>query len=261
MLDGSAGPHAVAVTFDDGYHDNLVHALPALRAAGIPATLFVSTGHVATGEGFWWDEVAGLLGPQGTGGDAVLTLDLPEGERAWAPRDAAQRERSRALVHAALQARDRATTIAALSQLRVWAGFAPAPSPPPERDRPLTVAELQELAGAGVFSVQAHGRTHVSLAHAPADVRAAEIRGSADDLEAWLGTRPDLFSFPFGVPGVDVDADTRAAARAAGYAAAVVNAPGVVGPRTDRFAVPRLFVADLDGAAFARRLAAVLPGR
>jgi peptidoglycan/xylan/chitin deacetylase (PgdA/CDA1 family) len=258
VIAGEAGPHAVAITFDDGYHDNLAAALPALRDAGMPATLFASTGHVASGEGFWWDEVTRLLAEPG---DAVLEMALPEGVRAWAPRDGVQRDVVRGHVHAALQTRDRATIAAALAALRRWAGFGPAPAPPPERDRPLTVDELRALASAGPFDVQAHGRTHISLAHAPAASRAAELAGSAEDLEGWLGRAPTTFSYPFGVPGADVDEATRAAARAAGYRAATVNAPGLVRAGGDRFALPRLAVPDVDGAAFARWLSAVHPGR
>jgi peptidoglycan/xylan/chitin deacetylase (PgdA/CDA1 family) len=258
VVAGDAGPHGVALTFDDGYHDNLRHALPALRDAGVPATLFASTGHVARGEGFWWDEVTRLLAEPGAG---VLELELPEGARAWAPADAAQRATVRAHLHAALQTRDRATIAAARSALRSWAGYGPAPAPPPERDRPLTVAELQDLAAAGPFTVQSHGRSHVSLAHAPAQARAAELRGSADDLEAWLGARPSVFSYPFGVPGVDVDGPTRADARNAGYRLATVNAAGLVRAGGDPLALPRLAVPDLDGPAFERWLDAALPGR
>ena len=36
----------VAVSFDDGYRDNLVHAAPVLRALDIPATVFVVAGRV-----------------------------------------------------------------------------------------------------------------------------------------------------------------------------------------------------------------------
>ncbi|HMJ34318.1 MAG TPA: polysaccharide deacetylase family protein [Baekduia sp.] len=267
VVRGEAGDHAVALTFDDGYHDNLLHALPALTSAGVPATLFCSTGHVATGEAFWWDAVTAALS---AGGAGILELDLPEGRRAWAPRDDAHRAAVRAHAHAALRTRDRETIATALAQLDAWAtATAPAPrrspaaaaGPPPERDRPMTVAELRALAAAGPFSVQAHGRTHRSLAHAPAAARDDELRGSADDLEAWLGARPTAFSYPFGVPGVDVDEATREAARAAGYAYATVNAPGLVRPGTDRYALPRLAVGDLDGGAFARWLDATFPGR
>jgi hypothetical protein len=87
------------------------------------------------------------------------------------------------------------------------------------------------------------------------------LRGSADDLETWLGARPTVFSYPFGVPGVDVDEATKVAARAAGYVGATVNAPGLVRAGTDPYALPRLAVPDVDGAAFSRWLHARFPGR
>ncbi len=42
----AAGPvtrPGVVLTFDDGYRDNLLHALPVLRRYGLPATIFVTT--------------------------------------------------------------------------------------------------------------------------------------------------------------------------------------------------------------------------
>jgi len=261
VVAGDAGPSAVAITFDDGYMDNLLGALPALALTGVPATVFVSTGHVRDGTGFWWDEVGPLVAAGAAAGSGVLEVDLPGGRRAWAPDDAASAAAVRAQVHAALQPCDRPTIDGALMELRSWAGRPPVATAPPERDRPLTVDELRALAAAGPFAVAAHGRTHVSLAHAAPATRAAELRGSADDLEAWLGPRPRAFSYPFGVPGADVDAATRAAARDAGYDLAVINAPGLVRAGGDPFALPRLAVPDVDGAAFARWLSAALPGR
>ncbi|MCW3001555.1 MAG: polysaccharide deacetylase family protein [Conexibacter sp.] len=257
VADGSAGDQAVAITFDDGYHDNLLHALPALAAAEVPATLFASTGHVATGEGYWWDAVTTSLA---SSADGVLELDLPDGRRAWAPAGDEQRAAVAAHVHAALRTRDHATITAAVAALHAWAG-APETPVPADRDRPMTVEELRELAAAGPFDVQAHGRTHLSLAHAPAASRDAELRGGADDLALWLGARPTVFSYPFGVPGVDVDEATKAATRAVGYVHATVNAPGLVRSGTDPHALPRLAVPDVDGPAFARWLHAVFPGR
>jgi peptidoglycan/xylan/chitin deacetylase (PgdA/CDA1 family) len=36
------------ITFDDGYRDNFLSALPELKRAGVPATLFVATGYIGT---------------------------------------------------------------------------------------------------------------------------------------------------------------------------------------------------------------------
>src|SRR5438309_2356455 len=52
---------AVAVTFDDGYRDNLVNAKPVLARYGVPATLFLATGFVDQDAPFWWDELATMI--------------------------------------------------------------------------------------------------------------------------------------------------------------------------------------------------------
>src|SRR5215469_16327730 len=48
---------SVAITFDDGYVDNLENALPVLEQNAIPATLFVSTGYIGNSNGYWWDQL------------------------------------------------------------------------------------------------------------------------------------------------------------------------------------------------------------
>ncbi len=77
---------AVAVTFDDGYADNLLQAKPLLeRRRQVPATVFVASGHLG-GTEFWWDELAEilldtpLLPP-------VLTCRVGGVERTWTLRD------------------------------------------------------------------------------------------------------------------------------------------------------------------------------
>ena len=52
---GALPRRAVAVTFDDGYADNLQCAAPLLARAKVPATVFISTSACENGHQFWWD--------------------------------------------------------------------------------------------------------------------------------------------------------------------------------------------------------------
>lgn len=48
--------NSIAVTFDDGYADNLYKALPILEKHGIPATIFITTGKIGDNAPFFWEE-------------------------------------------------------------------------------------------------------------------------------------------------------------------------------------------------------------
>src|SRR5437764_205622 len=45
----------VAITFDDGYADNLDAARPILERHGIAASHFATAGYIGSDEPFWWD--------------------------------------------------------------------------------------------------------------------------------------------------------------------------------------------------------------
>jgi peptidoglycan/xylan/chitin deacetylase (PgdA/CDA1 family) len=52
---------AVVITFDDGYKDNYLYAYPILKKYALPATVFLTTGHIGRGELFWWDKISYVL--------------------------------------------------------------------------------------------------------------------------------------------------------------------------------------------------------
>jgi len=54
-------PRSLAITFDDGYRDNLVHAWPVLRRRRYVATVFAVSGHM--GDRSVWDQGVGM-GPR-----------------------------------------------------------------------------------------------------------------------------------------------------------------------------------------------------
>jgi peptidoglycan/xylan/chitin deacetylase (PgdA/CDA1 family) len=241
-------PGAAAVTLDDGYRDNLEHAGPALAAARIPATLFVATGPVAEGEGFWWDELERLLRTAPVSAEPSLTLELAGQQRTFRVGSEAERRIARQHLFAWLQPLAPAEIGSAVSAVRRWAGV-PADRRTPEVDRAMTPDELRAFAGTPGVTIGAHTRSHRSLRHADTAAQDAEIAGSRDDLGAWLGTEPTFFSYPFGVPGAHLDDAVVARVRAAGFSLGVTTTPGLVS-QADRFRLPRCVVPDIDGEEF-----------
>jgi peptidoglycan/xylan/chitin deacetylase (PgdA/CDA1 family) len=133
----------------------------------------------------------------------------------------------------------------------------------PEPDHPMTPEGVRAFVAVPGLSAGAHTRSHCSLRHVDGAAQEAEIAGSRDDLRDWLGVEPTSFSYPFGVPGADLDAAVVARVRAAGFSLGVTTTPGAVAG-ADRLTLPRHVVPDVDGEAFEawlRTPAGMFPGR
>ena len=50
-------PYSLVLTFDDGYRNNITHALPLLRRNQVPATIYLATGHVEERRPFSFDRL------------------------------------------------------------------------------------------------------------------------------------------------------------------------------------------------------------
>ena len=223
---GDAPANGFAVSFDDGYADNLEVALPLLEAASVPATFFITTDHVRDGKPFWWDELARLLDFAGLNeaDRGPLRLGCDGAARAWNPSQPGQMNEVRRHLVGWLQPQLPELIEQTIAELRAWCG-ADAPTPN-EADRPMTIDELRLLAASPLATIGAHTRSHPSLRAVSPDRRAAEWAGARDDLTAWLGSAPTAVAYPFGVWGVDVDLEVAQAARAAGYKLGVVHGRG-----------------------------------
>jgi peptidoglycan/xylan/chitin deacetylase (PgdA/CDA1 family) len=247
LLDG--GRPRVLITFDDGYADNVHHALPALVAQNASATLFVTSGLVGGAAPFWWDALE----------QAVFDGAAPAA--GWSPwpgetipaADAAEQTYThlhRLLLPLASGERD-----AALARLAAQAGVRPTCD---EDSRPVTRAELGRWSAAG-GAIGAHTRTHVQLAAQRDDVVVAEIAGARRELQDLTGQAIATLAYPFGTGG-DFDGRAEAAARAAGYRCAFANRVGNVRWARNRFALPRCLVRDWPADEFAARFRAWCPG-
>lgn len=269
--DISDARHRVAVTFDDGYADNLHAALPELERHDIPATIFVVSHAVGLSRAFWWDELERLLLEPGTLpkalaisidrqavkwnlGDAA-TYSAADARRCGTWRTSEEPPTSRHALYLALWRRlqplgDREQR-ATIDALRTWAAVEPEASP---SRRTLTRDELARLARHPLIEAGAHTATHPLLPAQPVEVQRAEIEESRACVEALAGVRVASFSYPYGA----ATADTTALVEQAGFARACSTCAARLTPGTSRFQLPRMAVEDWDGDEFSRRLAAWL---
>ncbi|MER8187087.1 polysaccharide deacetylase family protein [Kitasatospora sp. NPDC094015] len=108
------------------------------------------------------------------------------------------------------------------------------------RKKLLTVDQVTELAGAG-WEIGSHGLGHQALPGMPAEVLATQCRESRRALEELVGGPVTGFCYPYGA----VDLPAARAVRDAGYDYACAIQHSVL---TGRFALPRCYVGDRDGA-------------
>jgi peptidoglycan/xylan/chitin deacetylase (PgdA/CDA1 family) len=246
-------PFAV-ITFDDGYADNLIQALPALSDAGLPATVFIATGWIGRERSFWWDELTAIIFSADRVPDSIETR-FGEAQFSWQEPGAtamgAPKSGARSTLHRQLWTALRRLTEAdrdkALLWLRGWAGQQAVHEP---LARPMTAAEVAELQRSGLVEIGAHARTHRPLTGLSIDERWHEIDGSRQDCGRLAGVTPQSFAYPHG----DLDDRTAALVARAGFSVAVVAQPGLVWPGADRFRLRRCAVDDVGGEAFERRL-------
>ena len=259
----------VAVTFDDGYADNLYAAKPLLEQYGIPATVFVTTGYLG-GRQFWGDlleEV--LLGPGPVPpvlrvaiGGAVhewavdgAARDGRPGARGWhVLQEAPPRSREHVLrtLHALVRVRPDAERRRIAEAVRRWAER-PREGHDATWGRGLSADEVAQLAAGGLVEVGAHTVTHPVLALLSVRRQRAEIRKSKARLEAIVGRRVTSFAYPYGSLA-DYSPATVGMVREAGFERACGFFEGLVQGHTDPYQLPRCGVWDWDGDEFARRL-------
>lgn len=241
----------VALTFDDGYRDNLVHALPVLEKHRAPFTIFVTTGFADRTAPMWWSDLEEALDRLDviTFDGRTLPLHTPDLKQAAFNRITARlREGSWPAF---------AETIASIART---AGV----DPMARVDRLcLDWAEIAALDGLDLCTIAAHTLTHPMLALQSMDEAEAEIGGSKARIEAMLGRPVHHFAYPVGDRGAAAGREFTMA-REAGFATAVTTRPGVLFPEhgAHPHALPRLSVnglyqniGDFDvllsGAAFA----------
>ena len=181
------------ITFDDGWRDTLIHALPELKKRNLPAVLFLATEVVDLAMGDWWQDQLVELLAQKEGLSSIKS--------ALALRQLPGESRSDEL-------RRITATLGALEESQRQAILQPLVSRLPGARQMLNRADLDLLRP--WITIAGHGHSHAPLSHHP---RASDdLAACRAQLQA-IGGEDAVLSFPHGA----YDATTLQQAHTAGF--------------------------------------------
>lgn len=224
---------AVAITFDDGYRDNFVHALPTLRRYGFPAAVYVTTDGVGNGWRFWLARMRAVLTRSSVpriGVPGLGALDLGASE---------ERQRSMQRLSLYFKSLPLEEANAMLDAVCRACGV----------DEPVLGAdtwmmdweEIREMVRCGV-EIGAHTCSHPILTRQTTAAARDEIERSRRVLQERIGTTPAHFAYPNGSGFINHDQRIVELVRDAGFLSAATSVNGPLRRDADRFRLHRVGV-------------------
>lgn len=236
----------VAITFDDGYFNNIEYAIPILKKLNLPMTWFVATGYVEDAKRLpWWDLLDYIL----ENSKSVIELKEPEVAGSYDLNQTKDKQwfnnELRSIIKMSSPGRRDAINQDIRNSL-----------PDIESLPGNAFSRIDEVAQAvgPLVELGGHTETHPNVTLcSPAELE-HELNNNKEKLESITGEQINWFAYPFGNKH-SFDEASAQIIRAAGFKGAVSLVPGVVTKKTNRYAVPRLPVsANCDLAMFKSRV-------
>lgn len=236
--DGAQLSRRCLVTFDDGWRDNLTHALPAITEHHVPILLFVATRFIGSADCFWQEKASRAMFTLARANGAAATLREQLGLNTLADRS---EETTRLLIQQRIaRLKSESPTALADYQKRLWAACQSigAPCVAAGDDRFLTWENIQEMVASGVVAIGSHAASHRPLTTlTDAQIR-EELEEAAARIGRGAGRSPELLAYPNG----DVNDEVVRAVAAAGAAIAFTTQAGTVRRGDDPLRLKRINV-------------------
>ena len=223
----------LALTFDDGYHDNYIHAFKLARELQIPITIFLIPGYIDSGKPFWWLE-----------GNRLASLTQVEKvkiqERVYQLERSGEREKLAQTIDDHLRhAHSVAEREEFLSHL-YKALMISMDTKVDDEARPLTWEEIYEMEKSGWVSFGAHTMYHPILANlTDTEEIKREVGECRRVIEKHLDHSISSFAYPIGRLE-HIGEETVQAVREAGYRWAVTTVNGLSTSQSDPYLLERL---------------------
>lgn len=242
-------PGSAAITFDDGYLDNLELAAPALKSRGLPATFYVATGGLQEGLAFWWDRAIAALADTTERQVSLPMLGLTEPVSLTPLSKPAGVEKVLNALWAVPPAALPSVLDQVIEALVAGAAYRTAIEARAPRMSPEQVQQLQAMG----FEIGAHTVRHVDMRGLTEAETQSELVDSRAQLQTLLGQPISSFAYPSGFHNVAL----QSAVQSAGFDYAVTTDRGINAADLRLSALYRVGMPDASVADFKRSLTSV----
>lgn len=244
LREGGSSGAVVGITFDDGYADNYHNAFPILERYRIPATIFLTTGNLDSGERLWFEQLAEAL-KKTTREYIDVEIDIPR--RLWT-RTQEERLASNERIFELLRVLEDSERRAQLAEILKQLG----PVACDRKNRMLTWDQVRFM-GMNRIEFGGHTVNHPFLSRLTPENAAWEISECKRRIEEEVEGPVDYFAYPNGREQ-DLGAGSKELLRAAGYRGAVTTIWGMNYRSTDPMELRRGGPWESSPALFASKL-------
>ncbi|MBV7529480.1 polysaccharide deacetylase family protein [Chitinophaga sp. sic0106] len=246
---------SVLITFDDGYADNYLEALPIMTKQATPALFYITTSKLNTTKEQWWDDLERVLLTGNTLPD-TLHININGAAHTFNTVDTAAITGTYYALQAILRFCAPDVIDRAMQYLYSWAGCGSEGRP---SHRMMTFDELKAMAASPYVQIGCHTHRHPAVGMLPYAQQLQEIGQSKEILESLLQQPIQHFSYPFGGRKFlgskrYYNADSIKACKELGLQMVCANYYGQVHSWSNRFALPRILVRDWKEEEFASRM-------
>ena len=183
----SSSDFAIAVTFDDGYKDNLTYALPILKKYNIPATIYITTRLPEGDCRMWWYELEELCYSHNS-----IVFTIKGKSYNFKIQDRTQKTRCFRKIHNLIQSLSE-------NEQKLLMGFIRQGKKPKNYKKYcLTWGEIQQLDREPLITIGAHTHSHANMKQLTIEEMEKEILTSKLLLEEKIGHTIDHFAYPYG---------------------------------------------------------------
>lgn len=259
---------SIAISFDDGYVDNVLAAKPLLEHYQLPATFFITAGNIGLAKEFWWDELEHLLlfsehlpphfllKTEDYNLEADLTLEwqlsnfLKLQHSSWRAGEQpppSARARLYVTLWQKLKQLPYSQQQLLLAHVREWAGV---PLQARSAYQCLSPDQLSALSNNRLFTIGSHTLNHPSLSSQLPQLQNQELKESKLYLEYTLKRDINLLSYPYG----DADTVTENTAEELSYQSAFTTTESTIRNGSPPFRLGRFQVYNWDAKRFSQHL-------